>query len=142
MMNYASTRTKNNLKGVHPDLVMVVAYALAISEQDFFVNEGVRTVARQQELYAQGRTTSGIKVTNYDNVNSKSNHQAKADGYGPAIDVYYTGWKNTDSNSDDRWLKVFNAFRIASTMMGVPLSFGKDWKTVDTPHIELHKAVL
>ncbi len=137
MMNKASNRSKNNLKGVHPDLIMVVAYALAISEQDFFVNEGVRTLQRQQELYAQGRTTAGAIVTNVDGINKKSNHQVKADGYGFAVDVYYCGWSNKDSNSDPRWEKLFKAIKTASINLGIPVTMGAYWKMGDLPHCEL-----
>lgn len=38
--------------------------------------EGFRTTARQQELYAQGRTTSGPKVTEKNGTTNPSNHQS------------------------------------------------------------------
>lgn len=136
-MNKASSRTRNNLKGVHENLVMVVSYALAISEVDFFVSEGVRSLERQKELYAQGRTKPGNKVTNCDGVKSKSNHQVKADGKGHAVDIYYVGWKNTDPTSDPRWEKLFSAFKKASEMLGVGIEIGAYWKMRDFPHIEL-----
>ena len=53
-MNKASKRTLGNLYGVHHKLVAVVAYALAISEIDFFVNVAVIFVRRSgilQEVY-------------------------------------------------------------------------------------------
>ena len=138
MMNKASNRSKNNLKGVHPDLIMVVMYALAISEVDFFVNEGVRTPQRQQELYAQGRTVKGSIVTNVDGVNKKSNHQVKSDGYGHAVDIYYVGFKNTDNYNDDRWSKIYSAIKTASMNLGIPVTIGAYWKNfVDKPHFEV-----
>ena len=36
------TRSKDNLKGVHPDLVKVVERAITLTTQDFTVIEGVR----------------------------------------------------------------------------------------------------
>lgn len=137
MMNKASNRTKNNLKGVHPDLIMVITYALAISEVDFFVNEGVRTLQRQQELYAQGRTIKGSIVTNVDGVNKKSNHQVKSDGYGHAVDIYYVKWSDKDKNSDPRWEKIFKAIKTASLNLGIPVKIGAYWQMKDFPHIEL-----
>ena len=92
-MNKASKRTRDNLKGVNEKLVMLAGYALAISEQDFFVNEGLRTTAKQQEYFKNGRSQ-------LDGINKKSKHQL-----GRAIDIYYTGWKNTDSIKDPRWEK-------------------------------------
>lgn len=137
-MNKMSSRTKSNLKGVHPDLVMVITYALAITEQDFFVSEGVRTLQRQQELYAQGRITKGNIVTNVDGVNKKSNHQIKSDGYGHAIDLYPVGFKNNDNLNNIKWENIYTAIKIASNNLGIPVAIGAYWKSfVDRPHIEL-----
>lgn len=60
-----NTRTKgyvfsqgslNNLEGVDPKLVRVVHEALRVSEQDFAVLEGLRTITRQRELLKKGAT--------------------------------------------------------------------------------------
>lgn len=53
-MNKASNRTRENLKGVNHKLIAVVGYALAISEVDFWVNEGLRTTEKQQEYFKKG----------------------------------------------------------------------------------------
>lgn len=127
-MNKASKRTRDNLKGVNEKLVMLAGYALAISEQDFFVNEGLRSTAKQQEYFKTG-------ASQLDGINKKSKHQL-----GRAIDVYYTGWTNKDKVNDPRWEKIYEAFRIASKMLNIKIEFGKDWKTlVDKPHIQLAK---
>ena len=44
------TRSKQNLSGVHPDLVAVVEAAIKITDQDFLVTEGIRNINRQREL--------------------------------------------------------------------------------------------
>lgn len=127
-MNKASKRTRDNLKGVNEKLVMLAGYALAISEQDFFVNEGLRSIAKQQEYYKAG-------ASQLDGINKKSKHQL-----GRAIDVYYVGWKNTDKVNDPRWEKVYKAFRIAAANLHINIVFGANWKTFkDNPHIELAK---
>ncbi|MGL5960697.1 MAG: M15 family metallopeptidase [Cetobacterium sp.] len=136
-MNKISKRSRDRLNGVHPNLTMLVSYALAISKQDFFISEGVRTTKRQQELYAQGRTASGAIVTNVDGVTKKSNHQPKSDGLGYAVDLYYVGWKNTDKSDDPRWEVLYSAFETASRNLGIPISIGGRWKMRDMPHIEL-----
>ena len=66
-------------KGVHPDLVKVVKWAIKQSPHDFtVVVEGVRTVERQQSLYAIGRDgKGGAIVTNCDGVNKKEQPSAK-----------------------------------------------------------------
>ena len=122
-MNRASRRTLNNLTGVHFKLVAVVGYTLAISEEDFFVNEGLRTAEKQQEYFKKG-------ASKLDGINKKSNHQL-----GRAVDVYYTGWKNTDKDNT-RWLTLIEAFRTAEKQLGIKLIFGYDWGW-DKPHIEL-----
>lgn len=76
-MPYAfGTESKLNLMGVHPKLVSVAHRAIAISEQDFGVHDGVRTLVEQQKLLAKGAAKT---------LNSK--HLPQADGYGHAIDL-------------------------------------------------------
>ena len=55
-----SQRSLDNLKGVHPDLVRVVKAALPISPVDFGIIEGIRTLERQKELYAEGKSRSAL----------------------------------------------------------------------------------
>lgn len=54
-----------NLVGVHPDLVKLVRRAILITEIDFTVFEGVRTVERQRKLVATGasRTMDSYHLT-------------------------------------------------------------------------------
>ena len=49
-------RSLLNLRGVHPDMVRVVKRAISISDIDFTVIEGLRSPARQKELFAKGAT--------------------------------------------------------------------------------------
>jgi len=49
-----SARSAKNLAGVHPELVAVMALALAESELDFTITEGLRTQERQRELVNKG----------------------------------------------------------------------------------------
>ena len=49
-------RSLARLEGVHPDLVRVVKKAAAMSDMDFTVLEGLRTVERQKQLLANGAT--------------------------------------------------------------------------------------
>lgn len=125
-MNKASRRTRDNLKGVNHKLIAVVGYALAISEVDFWVNEGLRTTEKQQEYFKTG-------ASHLDGINKKSNHQL-----GRAVDIYYVGWKNTDSSNDPRWKKLRDTFELAGKQLGITLEFGYDWGW-DKPHIELAK---
>ena len=128
------TRSKSNLKGVHPDLVKVVEKAIGLTTQDFTVIEGVRTKERQQELYAQGRTEPGNIVTNVDGVKKQSNHQVKADKYGHAVDIvpYPINW-----DSISKFENIAVAMKEAAKELKVKLVWGGDWKMRDYPHFEL-----
>lgn len=53
-----SQRSENNLKGVNPDLVKIVRRALQLSPVDFGITEGLRTVERQRQLVAAGKSYS------------------------------------------------------------------------------------
>ena len=49
-----SKRSLRNLQDVHPDLARCVHRALALSDVDFCVHEGLRSKARQQKLFERG----------------------------------------------------------------------------------------
>ena len=49
-----SKKSLNNLEGVKPTLADVVNRAIEITQTDFAVIEGVRTVAKQKQLVAKG----------------------------------------------------------------------------------------
>jgi len=129
--------SKAKLKGVHPNLVKVIEEAIKDTPIDFTVTSGVRTLAEQQALYAQGRTRKGAIVTNADGVKSKSNHQVKSDGLGHAVDVcpYVNGkldWNNTAN------FKALSTHILATAKrLGIAIEWGGVWKFVDLPHYQL-----
>jgi len=53
-----SQRSRDKLAGVHPDLVRVVERAIELTEIDFVVTEGLRTVERQKQLVAAGASAT------------------------------------------------------------------------------------
>ena len=139
-MTYAlGAKSKERLKGVHPDLVNVVEMAIQLTKQDFMVLEGVRTPARQRELYAQGRTKPGPKVTWTLNSNHFVN---KATGYGHAVDLvpFPVDWSHKKLDV------VSKAMFAAADTLGVKIRWGADWNRngkprergeSDSPHFEL-----
>lgn len=141
-MTYAlGQRSRKNLEGVHPNLVKIVEHAIAHSDIDFFVNEGVRTPARQKELYAQGRTKPGKVVT----WTLKSNHFINPrTGYGHAVDIYAFPY---DPNQPIKTSKaIAQAMLRAAHELDIPLRWGADWDRDgvfyekgegDSPHFEL-----
>ena len=130
-------RSLKNLEGVHPDLVRLVTAAIKNSPVDFTITEGVRTVRRQQELYALGRTKPGNKVTNCDGVNRKSNHQVKSDGYGYAVDLYPYANGSVQVNDAESLIKIAAHIKVTALKIGVKILWGGDWKIKDYPHFEL-----
>lgn len=114
-------RSLRNLRGVHPDLVRVVHKAAEITDLDFVVIEGLRTQARQDELFRQGasQTTNGRHVT------------------GHAVDVA------AKVGNDIRWDwplydRLAKVFKKAAALVNVPIEWGGDWKSFkDGPHFQL-----
>lgn len=136
-----SKRSLDNLVGVHPNLVKIMKEAIKDSPVDFTITEGLRTTARQKQLYAQGRTTSGIRVTQKNGVTSKSNHQAKKDGFGHAVDLYpyYNGAVQVSDKEVIPKLKLIAVhIKAVAKCLGLKITWGGDWKTpYDPPHFEL-----
>lgn len=118
-----SARSMRNLKGVHPDLVKVAVRALEITDIDFGVTEGLRTVDRQRELVAAGasRTMNSRHLT------------------GHAIDVVAI------IKGEIRWdwplyARLAVHFKKAAHELQVPITWGGDWPRFrDGPHYELQR---
>lgn len=146
-----SQRSLNSLKGVHPDLVKVMEEAIKDSPIDFTITDGVRTTEQQKAEYAKGRTTVGNNptkarplgstVTQRDGVRVKSNHQAKADGYGHAVDLYpfYDGSVRVNEKDVVSKLKtISNHIKATAKRLGIKITWGGDWtRPFDPPHFEL-----
>lgn len=125
-----SFKSKQFLATCHPDIQRVMEEA--IKEFDFMVLCGHRTVAEQQRLYAQGRTTPGKKVTNIDGVRVKGRHNYKPS---LAIDIapYPLDWQDTA-----RFRALGEHIEKVAKRLGVPLTWGGRWrKFIDLPHFEL-----
>lgn len=132
-------KSRERLVGVHPDMVRVVELAIQKTTQDFMVLEGVRTPARQLELYAQGRTKPGDIVT----WTKTSNHFKKADGYGHAVDL--CPWP-VDWGTLSKFDAISKAMFAAAAELKIGIRWGADWDEdgkprergeSDSPHFEL-----
>jgi peptidoglycan L-alanyl-D-glutamate endopeptidase CwlK len=96
------------------------------------VTDGVRTTEQQQALYKIGRGVPGKIVTNCDGVLTKSNHQAKADGFGHAVDLAFS------VNGEPSWSETQPWQLLGEMAKSQGLIWGGDFKTLqDKPHIEL-----
>jgi peptidoglycan L-alanyl-D-glutamate endopeptidase CwlK len=118
-------RSKQRLKGVHPDLVKVVERAIEISTIDITVLEGLRTPERQKALLEAGasQTLNSRHIT------------------GHAVDL--GAW--VDNQVDWSWPlyhKIAAAMKDAAKQEGVSIVWGGDWRTFkDGPHFELNRKV-
>ena len=114
-------RSMARLQGVNPDLVKVVERAIKLSEVDFTVIEGLRTLERQHKLVDSGASQT-----------LKSRHLT-----GHAVDL--AAW--VDDQVDWSWPlyhKIAAAMKQASAQVGVPIEWGGSWKTFpDGPHFQL-----
>ena len=137
------------MKGVHPKLIELMKKAISNSPYDFKIVQGLRTAAYQNELYQQGRTRPGKIVTKLDGYNKKSNHQAKSDGYGHAVDIAVCGQYDQNGNyvkyttdaemfDNKKLVEISRHVKAVAKEMGMEIEWGGDWKTLyDTPHYEL-----
>lgn len=133
-------RSLSRLEGVHPDLVRVVKKAAAMSDLDFTVLEGLRTAARQKELFANGAT--------------KTMNSRHLTGHAVDLAPMIGGAVRWDWSL---YLKLADIVRAASTHEKVPIRWGGTWKLLtaisgpitakvlsrsfpDGPHFELPRA--
>jgi peptidoglycan LD-endopeptidase CwlK len=133
-------RSLGRLEGVHPDLVRIVKKAAAISDLDFTVLEGLRTVERQKQLVKQGA--------------SKTMNSRHITGHAVDLGALIEGEVRWDWGL---YLKLGEVIRAASLAEKVPVRWGGTWKLLsaiegpitakilsrsfpDGPHFELPKA--
>ena len=64
-MHYLSARSRSRLDGIDKVLIDIIEEAIKTSPYDFGIPQygGMRSDAVQKEMYAQGRTKPGRKVT-------------------------------------------------------------------------------
>lgn len=113
-------KSLQKLEGVHPDLVAVVKLAITLTEQDFSVGEGIRSVERQKKLVASGKSTT-----------MNSRHIT-----GHAVDLfpYPVSW------DWQYFYPIADAMKQAAKQLDVDLEWGGDWKSFpDGPHFQLSR---
>lgn len=135
-----SARSLNTMVGVNPDLVKVIKEAIATSPYDFMITQGLRTAKYQNQLYQQGRTQRGLKVTNADGYIKKSNHQMKVDGLGYAIDFAVLDKATIDWDTESKYEAVARHILETGHKLGINLEWGGSWKFKDNPHIQIANA--
>ena len=121
-MTFKLSRTsERNLIGVHTDLVAVVREAIKITDIDFKVIEGVRTIERQRKLVQAGA--------------SKTLNSRHLTGHAVDLAAIYDGKLAWD------WPLYYilgDCVKTAANNVGVPIEWGGDWETFkDGPHFQL-----
>lgn len=116
-----SEKDEAKLKGVHPDLVKIVNQLAKDTSIPFIVGEGLRSLARQKQLFAQGASKT-----------MKSRH---LDGH--AVDLFPL----VDGQPSWNWniyYKFAPLVKEAAKKVGVTVEWGGDWrKFKDGPHWQL-----
>lgn len=115
MSHVLGSRSRAELRGVHPDLVRTVEKAIEITAQDFAVHCGLRTIEEQRCHVANGTSWT---------MNSK--HLPQADGFGHAVDL--VPW--VDGKLEWHWPACYliaAAMGKAAAELGVRLIWGGVW---------------
>lgn len=102
-------RSKQKLEGVNPRLVAVVERAIEISEQDFSVICGLRTLQEQEALVAKGASQT-----------MKSKHLE-----GNAVDLM--AWVDGGRWELNLYDEIADAMLKAAKELGVSLRWGAAW---------------
>lgn len=129
------TEYRERLDGVEPTLALKVGQildALAALGHPAWVVEGVRSLERQRQLYAQGRTAPGPIVTNVDGTRlDQCTHSPQADGYGHAVDLAFQG--------AEPWDRLHPWALLGAMARALGLAWGGDWKSIkgDLGHVEV-----
>lgn len=122
-----SRRSKNNLRGVHPDLVRVVKRAIEITPLDFGVSCGLRTAAEQYRMVKSGASTI-----------LDSKHLVQPDTWGHAVDLFVLV-NNEATWKHEYFRKVVQAMFTAAIELRVQIEAGALWRyPLDSPHFQLN----
>lgn len=116
-----SDKSLGRLAGLHKDLIAVVVRAIQITEVDFTVIEGMRTIEKQRMNIRDGVSTT-----------LKSRHLT-----GHAVDLY--PWVDgKTSHLPEHYLMLKDAMFKAADEQNIQIEWGGDWKSfIDKPHFQL-----
>ncbi len=137
-------QSRNRLNDVHPMLVAVVERVMSYQIMDFSVIEGMRSHARQKQLFDQGASKT-----------MKSYHLIQPDGYSHAVDLYphpINMFAVNDRNNGKHAQEIFRfgvlagLMRRAAQELNVTITNGADWDRdgetldhsfFDAPHFQI-----
>lgn len=115
------SKSKERLKGVHPQMVRLMEEAIKASPLDFSITEGVRSLERQKELFSSGKSQT-----------MRSRHLT---GHAVDIGVLVDG---TLTWEFPKYQIVADHIKKVAKELGIPLEWGGDWVSFkDGPHFQL-----
>ncbi|WP_424765683.1 M15 family metallopeptidase [Paenibacillus sp. sgz302251] len=137
-LSQVQAKSASNFFGLHPGVreaaeqLMIASYNKGVP---ILITQGYRSIAEQNALYAQGRTTKGNIVTNAKGGSSYHN-------YGLAIDfallssdgkqVFWDMKRDADNDKTADWMEV------VSEAKNLGFEWGGDWKSFkDNPHFQM-----
>jgi peptidoglycan LD-endopeptidase CwlK len=103
-------RSRQNLEGVHPDMVALAEFAIGICAVDFSITEGRRSPGRQAELVAAGK--------------SKTLHGKHIIGHAVDTAARIDGAVSWEQR---HYCTIAAAFQEASRQLGIPVVWGACW---------------
>lgn len=109
-----SKRSRDRLEGVDVGLIAVVDYAIAVTEVDFGVICGLRTIEEQRELVAKGASKT-----------MKSKH---IDGHAVDLMAYIGSRGSWELNLYD---EIADAMKEGAQAVGVGVRWGAAWNIPD-----------
>jgi peptidoglycan L-alanyl-D-glutamate endopeptidase CwlK len=120
-MYHLGKRSRTRLAGLHPDLVVVVATAITMTDIDFTVLEGRRSIERQRQLVLKGASQT-----------LRSRHLT---GHAVDLGAYVAGQVRWDW---PLYHQINKAMKRAAEQCEINIEWGGDWKTFkDGPHFQL-----
>lgn len=128
-MHKFSKSSIEKLEKLHPDLRKVVYRALELSRRDFGVSETLRTVQRQKEMVASGKSQT---------MHSRHIPGENESGECEAVDIYAYVGKVTYEPKYYR--SIAKAMFEASFELGIEIEWGGMWESLnDMPHYQLKR---
>lgn len=125
-------RSLYKLEGVDSRLVEIVKLAAKLSNEFFIVTEGVRSLERQKELYAAGKS----KTMNSYHLKGKAVDLAAWFDMDKdkVVDADELSWKF------EHYVEIANAMKEAARQLGYKITWGGDWKSFkDGPHFQIEE---
>lgn len=118
---HLGSRSISRFTGVHPDLVRVVELAITMTEVDFTVLEGLRSLKKQAELVEAGA--------------SKTMRSRHLTGHAVDLGAYVAGGVRWDW---PLYHQIATAMKEAADELDIRLEWGGDWRSFkDGPHFQL-----